>query len=167
MIASRNPSTVSFLILTSPPTYKDMVTAVPSNELEKNYNFLKSSIFGKFAFSILESKGLIEFFSDQFLFSEKCDSSWLDETEKEISVEARPPIQAFNAGLMQHRSFENELKEITQPTYIVSGVGDRRAKDRADYSTEMNLCTLKTLDGVNVLPWESPRGVIDLIKELL
>lgn len=167
LIAARNPSTVSSLILTSPPIYKDMITAVPSTELEKNYNFLKSPIFGQIAFSILESRGIIEFFSNQFLFSGKCDSTWLDETEKEMSILARPPIQAFNAGLLQHRSFEDELKRISQPTYILSGAGDKRAKDRVDYGTELQQCTLITLDGTNVIPWESPIGVIDLIKVVL
>jgi pimeloyl-ACP methyl ester carboxylesterase len=144
-----------------------MITAVPSTELEKNYNFLKSPIFGQIAFSILESRGIIEFFSNQFLFSGKCDSTWLDETEKEMSILARPPIQAFNAGLLQHRSFEDELKRISQPTYILSGAGDKRAKDRVDYGTELQQCTLITLDGTNVIPWESPIGVIDLIKVVL
>lgn len=167
LIAARNPSTVSSLMLTSPPVYKDMVTAVSSDDLQKNYNFLKSPIFGNIAFSILESRGIIEFFSNQFLFSEKCDSTWLDETGKEISVEARPPIQAFNAGLLQHRSFESELKDISQPTYIVSGAGDKRTKDRVEYATEMQQCALITLNGTNVMPWENPKDVIDLIKELL
>mmetsp|Transcript_15379 Transcript_15379/g.28971 ORF Transcript_15379/g.28971 Transcript_15379/m.28971 type:complete len:169 (-) Transcript_15379:2723-3229(-) len=166
MIAQRNPTTVSRLMLTSPPIYKDMVTAIAQKELERNYNFLKSPIFGNAAFSVLESRQIIKFFSDTFLFASKCDDDWLDETENEISIEARPPIQAFNAGLLQNRSFKQELKNLPQKTMIVEGNGDKRSKDRLQYGVEMRTCTLRTIDGLNVLPWENPKQVIDMIKEL-
>lgn len=167
MIAQRNPTTVSRLMLTSAPTYKEMITAIAQTELERNYNFLKSPIFGRAAFSILESRQIIKFFSDVFLFAGKCDDDWLDETEREISIEARPPIQAFNAGLLQHRSFQEELKGLPQWTMIVEGSGDKRSKDRLQYGTEMRKCTLRTIDGLNVLPWENPIEVIELMRELI
>ena len=167
MLARRNPLQVGALMLTSPPTYKDITTPVPQIELERNYNFLKSPILGSLAFALLENKALIRFFSNAFLFSEECDDQWLDETEKESSrKEARTPVQAFNAGLLQHRSFEQELKESPQPKLIVSGDGDKRVVDRQSYSTEVDQCKLQTIKGTNVLPWENPRGVVQLIKEL-
>lgn len=166
MLAQRNPSSIGRLMLTSPPTYKDMTTAIPPKELETNYNFLRSPILGNAAFRLLETRGIIRFFSDLFLFQDKCQEEWLDNTEKGSSREARPPIQAFNAGLMQHRSFEQELRMLTQPTMVVSGGGDLRVKDRILYGGEMEQCTMRTIDGLNVLPWENPRGVIELIKEM-
>ena len=166
MLASRNPRTVGNLILTSPPVYTDMVTAVPQKELERNYNFLRSPIFGNIAFALLESRSIIRFFSDLFLFQDKCDEEWLDQTQKEVFREARPPIEAFNAGLLQHRSFEEEMRFLPQPTKILSGEGDKRAIDRVLYGTEMNQCVLETIEGCNVLPWENPKGVVDQIKEM-
>ena len=105
MLAKRNPMQVETLMLTSPPTYKDITTAVPEAELQRNYNFLCSPVLGGLAFALLESRGLIQFFSNAFLFQGKCDEEWLDETQRELCVEARTPVQAFNAGLLQHRSF--------------------------------------------------------------
>ena len=166
MLASRNPSmdVISSLILTSPPTYNDMVTAIPQDELKQNYDFLKSPIFGTLAFKILESRTAIQFFSDLFLFADKCDEDWLDCTQDEICIEARTPVQAFNAGLLQHRSYEDELESIIQPTMVVSGIGDKRKVDRIQYTTFMKQCTQQTLYGVNVIPWENPKELILLIK---
>ena len=166
MLAKRNPLTVSKLMLTSPPTYKDMTTAVPTAELQRNYNFLKSEIFGSIAFSLLESMALIKFFSNRFLFQDACDEEWLDETERESVVAARTPVQAFNAGLLQHRSFQEDLKESPQPKLIVSGTGDKRSIDRQPYKEQLDTCSLVTIPGLNVLPWESPKEVVDLIREL-
>lgn len=167
MLAKRNPLTVSNLMLTSPPTYKDVTTAVPTAELQRNYDFLRSPIFGPIAFNLLESRALIKFFSNQFLFQEECDEGWLDETEREsVFVAARTPVQAFNAGLLQHRSFEDDLKESPQPKMIVSGEGDKRAVNRLPFKEELDTCSLVTIPGLNVLPWESPEALVDLIKEL-
>lgn len=166
MLAKRNPLTISNLMLTSPPTYTDVTTAVPTAELQRNYEFLRSPILGSIAFNLLESRALIKFFSNSFLFQEECDDDWLDETDKESVLAARTPVQAFNAGLLQHRSFEEDLKESPQPKLIVSGEGDKRAVDRQPYKEQLDTCSLTTIPGLNVLPWESPKEVVDLIKEL-
>ena len=171
MLAARNPSsTVKALMLTSPPTYQDVTTAVPQAELQRNYEFLRSPLWGNLAFGILENRTMIRFFSNLFLFSDNCDDEWLDETENESRyLEGRTPIQAFNAGLLQHRSFEVELQESTQPLMVVSGADDKRAVDRVGYQESTitkKSCQLKTLAGTNVLPWENPKGIVDLIKEM-
>ncbi len=166
VLAKRNPSMVSKLMLTSPPIYQDMVTAVPTVELERNYNFLKSPIWGGLAFAVLENREIIRFFSDLFLFEGKCDDEWLDNTIEESYQEARTPIQAFNAGLLQHRSFEDELQTLTQETWIVSGSKDKRVIDRQSYASEMKKCELKSIEGLNVMPWENTNSIIDLVKDL-
>ncbi|KAL7547279.1 hypothetical protein ACHAWF_010601 [Thalassiosira exigua] len=166
MLARRNPFGVGKLMLTSPPTYSDITTAIPEPELQRNYNFLRSPLFGGLAFGILESREIIKFFSDLFLFEGKCDDQWLDEVMREVCVEARTPVQAFNAGLLQHRSFKEDLVVISQPIVVVSGEGDKRVSDRLLYQTELDKCTLKTIPGCSVLPWENPIGVIDLINEV-
>eukprot|EP00980_Cylindrotheca_fusiformis_P031741 scaffold26892_cov132-Cylindrotheca_fusiformis.AAC.1 len=169
MLADRNPSFIGALMLTSPPTYKDVTTAIPEAELARNYNFLRSPIFGNLAFTLLENKEIVRFFSNVFLFAENCDERWLEEIENESRfVQARTPVQVFNAGFLQHRSFETELKSMKhQPKMIVSGEGDKRVIDREPYATEIPNCKLKTIvGGTNVIPWENPQGTIALIKEM-
>ena len=87
------------------------------------------------------------------------DPKWMQRCLAECQYqEARPPIQAFNAGLMQHRSYLDELTSLTVPTTIVQGKGDvNRIPLRENYATEMKNCQLVTLPrGLNVLPWECP-----------
>ena len=166
LVASRNPSVISHLVLTSPPTLEDMTTATPEEELAKNYNFYRS-FWGKLAFGVLESRWAVRLFSNLFLFLEECDELWVDlSTSKEATtVEARPPVAIFNSGFLQHRSYEEELCQIIeQPTLIISGSGDKRAEKRIEYGSKMKRCSLKTLRGTNVLPWEAPDTVCDAIQ---
>lgn len=139
-----------------------MTTSVPQAELERNYNFLRSPVLGKLAFSVSESRKAVEFFSNLFLFSEPCDEEWLEKGEKESCVEARPPVMAFNAGLCNHRSFEEELLALEQPTLVVGGEADKR--QRQEYTEKMKDCILVNIPGQNVLPWESPELVAEAIK---
>jgi hypothetical protein len=167
LLAHRNPRDVEHLMLTSPPSYADVTTAVPERELRKNYDFLRSPTLGAWAFAVLESRAVIEFFSNLFLFQGACDARWLDEAMAEACAAARTPVQAFNAGLLQHRSFARELAELTQAVVVVSGEGGRRAAGREPYRSALNACTLKTVPGgCNVLPWETPSAIVALIKEL-
>ena len=166
LLASRNPTVVSKLVLTSPPTWDDMTTATPEEQLAKNYNFYRS-FWGKLAFAALESRWAVRLFSNLFLFLEECDERWVDlSTSREATtVEARPPVAIFNSGFLQHRSYEEELRElIEQPVLIISGSGDKRAEKRVEYESEMKLCTLATLRGTNVLPWEAPAKVCEAIQ---
>ena len=166
LLASRNPSLISHLVLTSPPTWEDMTTATPEEELAKNYNFYRSN-WGKLAFGVLESRWAVRLFSNLFLFLEECDDLWVDlsTSEEATTVEARPPVAIFNSGFLQHRSYEEELCQIImQPTLVISGSGDKRAEKRIEYGSEMKRCTLKALRGTNVLPWEAPNLVCDAIQ---
>ena len=166
MLAARNPDTVSNLVMTSPPTWKEMTTAVPEAELESNYNFLKSPL-GGIAFNALESEWAIRFFSNLFLFNGKADEKWMDLCLQECAYqEARPPIQAFNAGLMQHRSYLEELSTLPQSVTVVQGKGDvNRIPLRKEYESEMKDCRLVTLpEGLNVLPWECPKLFVETIQ---
>lgn len=166
LMAARNPDLIDNLIMTSPPIWKDMTTSVPEKELSRNYNFLRNPVWGRLAFQLLESRGAIEFFSNQFLFSEKCDPEWLDRAENELGLESRPPVIAFNSGFCQHRSLSEELEDITQSTLILAGDGDKRP--RQEYTKRMQNCRLEILPGgLNVLPWEAPTETVRSVKAFL
>ena len=165
LLASRNPTTVQKLILCSPPIWNDVITPVPQSELERNYNFLRSPIFGPIAFGILESRKAVQFFSDLFLFETTCDDEWLDCAAEGAIKEARPPVEAFNAGLCMSRSLEEEATELIQSTLVVSGESDKRTKNRDGYGTEMRDCVLEKVKSCNVIPWENPEDLKRVIKK--
>jgi pimeloyl-ACP methyl ester carboxylesterase len=164
VLAARYPDLISRIVLTSPPTYDDMVTAIPQDELKRNFDFLTNPLSAKIAFGLLESEWALRFFSNAFLFTEPCDDLWVSKALETISPEQRFPVAAFNAGLCNHRSFVDELtSQMTQPTLILSGLDDKR--DRQGYVDNMPNCKWQRLDGCNVLPWENPAGVYQAIQE--
>jgi len=163
LLADRNQDIIHRLVLTSPPTWENLTTAVPGNELERNYNFLRSPIWGKLAFKLLESRQAIEFFSNKFLFSNKCDNTWLDKTEQESGVNSRQPVVVFNAGMCMNRGLQLELTRLEQPTLVIQGEDDKRQKQ--EYSQNMKNCQLIELPGQNVIPWEYPKEMANLLVD--
>lgn len=177
LLASRNPTAmandggggVSHLVLTSSQTWEDMVVPVPEPEMARNYDFLKSPVLGKMAFYFLESRWAVRFFSNAFLFLETCDEEWVDRCTRTDAIrpEARAPIMAFNSGFLNHRSYEEELRTLEQPTLVLSGTGDKRVENRVKYGELMHRCELRSIPGTNVLPWESPGYVCAAIQTFL
>jgi pimeloyl-ACP methyl ester carboxylesterase len=168
LLASRNPQTVQRLILTSPPTWREMTTPVPEKELATNYNFLKSPL-GALAFKfLLESRGAVKFFSNLFLFANKsCDETWISNCLNEACEAVRPPVQVFNAGFCFNQSYQDELQtQISQPVLILQGDKDERTQQqrRQEYVDVMANCSLQTIAGKNVLPWESPLETVAAVR---
>ena len=162
LLAARNPNTVKGLVLASPPTFQEMTTALSEQELERNYHFYRHPLWGRLAFSILESRRAVEFFSNLFLFASACDEVWLDQVLREACAEARPPVQVFNAGFCMHRSYESEWTALQQPVWILQGQVDSRS--RGDYAAGNPKRRLQTLPGKNALPWESAERVAAAVE---
>ena len=168
LLAARNPEWVERLVMASPPVWKEMTQGVPPAELERNYNFLRSPLLGKLAFHLLERRGIVEFFSNQFLFTEDCDEVWLDNTEREMCEAARPPVQNFNAGMCMNRGLLSELVEVIPSkipqVWVLQGENDKRPRE--EYQENMSNCELVTIPGTtNVVPWEEPEALADLLVD--
>mmetsp|Transcript_5011 Transcript_5011/g.7737 ORF Transcript_5011/g.7737 Transcript_5011/m.7737 type:complete len:386 (-) Transcript_5011:101-1258(-) len=178
MLAARNRDTVKALVMASPPTWKDMVEFDTPQVQEKNFRWWSQSFFvTNVVFPSLESKWAIRFFSNLFLFSESCDEMWLeqcsdthDDDPNYTPRTRRFPVMAFNAGLcVASRSFESELiEEISQPTWILQGADDsNRQQGRRPYEVNMKQCSVLTLPGKNVLPWEQANIVATVLTDVL
>jgi hypothetical protein len=133
-----------------------MVTPVPQKELESNCNFLASKIWGNLEFAVLESLFAICLFSNLFLFAEDYDEDYSDYTmEGALYKEARTSVEAFNVGLLSHRSFDEEMTPREQRVLVVCGEGDKRTSEGQIYSMNMKNCEMKEIGGVHVVPWDS------------
>lgn len=171
MLASRNPTKIKALILSSPPSYEEMVQPMSKSKLKRNYNFYTSRLGSK-AFDLLEKRYAVQFFSKLFLFKRKNNNdlkTWLDLIEQDISIQKREPIKVFNAGLPYHRSFQDDMNSITQPVLILSGDSDTdaRVNSRNGYCKDIKSCKSIVLDGRNVLPWESPKETCNVLYNFL
>jgi pimeloyl-ACP methyl ester carboxylesterase len=166
LLAARNPTRVTNLILCSPPT--DLCTAVPVHELTRNMAFLTNPILSPFLFGmILEQSWALRFFSNTFLFAYPCDEDWMVAAQANTTPLMRPPIAAFNAGMCQHRSLETELQELSQPTLILTG-GEKDQRDRQTFVEIIKDCTwIRLPNCCNVLPWEDPEQVYACIQHFL
>jgi len=164
VVLAKNSALVDRFVLTSPPIYSDMVYPLSNHTLQSNFDFY-TSWRGKIVFQLLENQRAISLFSNLFLFEDKADQNFIDlaTLECQSTIKLRPPIMAFNAGLLQHRSFYEDMQQIFQPTLILSGTSDRRAKNRLEYATTIPNCNLETLPGFNVLPWEHAKETSDAI----
>jgi pimeloyl-ACP methyl ester carboxylesterase len=101
----------------------------------------------------------------------------LEKVDETICVQDRPPVWAFNAGLLQHRSYEDELMNLSSvlqiPTLIVLGQDDKRSRE--EFCTQMNDdgddgsgCEIVKIPGTtNVVPWESPDEVAQILMKYI
>eukprot|EP00977_Amphora_coffeiformis_P002224 scaffold425_cov175-Amphora_coffeaeformis.AAC.83 len=172
LLTARNLDKIRHLVLTSPPT--DLTTAVTEKDLARNYEFFSGRFTDPFAFGLLETRAAVKFFSNLFLFDKQCDDTWLDEAANETCQAARPPVQVFNAGFCQARSYEPELKALAKSAstrvLVLQGEADTpRNKDRTEYYTKelADKCEIVTLPGKNVLPWESSKETIRSIRDFM
>ena len=107
-------------------------------------------------------------FSNLFLFDAPCDDAWIDAARQEAGPAVRPPVAWFNAGCLQHRSYEAELESIAVPTLILQGMADPRKDDRQKYVDLLAKGEIVTIDrGNNVLPWEAPVETVAVIRAFL
>lgn len=172
LLTARNLDTVNTLVLTSPPT--DLTTPVTEKELARNYGFFTGRFTAPVAFGLLETRRAVKFFSNLFLFENPCDDEWLDQAEAETCEAARPPVQVFNAGFCQARSYQPELQAIVESpdtrVLVLQGQGDtpRNANRQMFYEEQMgDSCRVVTLPGKNVLPWEFPRETLQAILDFV
>lgn len=170
LLTARNLHKVSHLVLTSPPT--DLSTAVTESALQRNYNFFTGPLSAPLAFGLLETRRAVQFFSNLFLFDAPCDDTWLDQAAAETCPAARPPVQVFNAGFCQARSYEPELQAIRDanvPVLVLQGQGDtaRNADRTAYYTQQLPQSAVKTIPGKNVLPWESNQDTLQTILQFM
>lgn len=180
LLAARCPDQVASLVLTSPPpSFQEATTPLPLREIDQNLQFLTSRPFGDWALTNLERKWAIEVFSNLFLFHQPCDATWIQKCLHEARPEARPPVQAFNAGELQRPEAWHELlpggmsgdtsaiirELIQQPVLIVQGQADtkQRKEARLDYIRVLPDCRMETLPGKSVVPWESPDETVQAL----
>jgi len=166
-LTARNPSLVSRLVLCSPPSYQDMTSSVPQKDIEQNLFLLRAVQSIVFPL-VLDNQFFVRFFSNLFLFSEESDDEWLEEIQTADKESSRSAVIAFNAGVLEHRSYEEELEQtIQQPALVLIGKDDAKIKD-IEYEKSMKNCKVQRLNvGQNVLPYEAPIEFKNAIQQFI
>jgi len=169
-LATRNEAAVSHLVLLSPPCWERLTTEYTTEEERQTRHNDNIGPAAEFYFNYLESRVGYRLKIREFFKSSPEERYINIATAKERTTkEARNPIIAMNSGDLFHRSFEEDLRRLSQPTLIITGSADKIVKDKrpgfglAPYSTKMTNEKTVVIDGKVMLPWESPD---DLMTEL-
>ena len=173
-LATRNEGAVSHLVLLSPPCWERLTTEFTTEEERQRRHMDNIGPAADFYFNYLESKVGYRLKMREF-FKASPEERYIDiATAKERTTkEARNPIIAMNSGDLFHRSFEEDLRRLRQPTLIVAGSADKVVKDKrpgfglAPYSTKMANEKTAIIDGKVMLPWESPDALMGELRTFL
>lgn len=153
----RDTNAVDRLILLSPSTEDPVDQA----SFESNRFWLTSRI-GNWGLAKLEaSRAAIRFFSNNFLFESDCDNEWVERCRTQANARVRKPVQLCNAGYWL-RNATTTLRDDEEEGRIVVVVGRADTRRRR---TESNTTSVRFVDGRNVLPWENPQGIYQLIRD--
>ena len=173
-LATRNVGAVSHLVLVSPPCWERLTTEFTTEEERQRRHIDNIGPAADFYFNYLESKvgyrlKMLEFFKST------PEERYINiaTARERTTKEARNPIIAMNSGDLFHRSFEEDLRRLRQPTLIVAGSADKVVKDKrpgfglAPYSTKMSNEKTVIIDGKVMLPWESPDALMGELRTFL
>ena len=173
-LATRNEGSVSHLVLVSPPCWERLTTEFTTEEERQRRHMDNIGPAADFFFNYLESKVGYRLKMREFFKSSPEERYINIATAKERTTkEARNPIIAMNSGDLFHRSFEEDLRRLRQPTLIIAGSSDKVVKDKrpgfglAPYSTKMANEKTVIIDGKVMLPWESPDALMDELRTFL
>ena len=168
--AWRGSLAVSGLVLASPPEWDALADGYPDEEVASNFEKLGATIgnpspLGTLGYNLLCARPFVQFFSDAFLFAGKADEAFLDACLATARPERRWPVIAFNAGLVASRGYATELRSLPQPTLVLSGASGGKPKRPSEFEGGMRRCSVRSLPGLNVLPWESTAAVARAVGE--
>ena len=147
-LAHRNPTTVSHLVLITPPTWEEITSPLPLKQRFQRYKAYTSPVSYP-AYDALETalgcraamaRSFKRRVDDQFV-------SYATEPERTTKA-ARGPVASFNSGALFDRSYEAELRALRQPALILVGDADaRRNRGREAYLRKMPGAVLAVVDG--------------------
>ena len=168
--AWRGSQAVLGLVLASPPEWSALADGYPDDEVASNFEKLSATIgnpspLGTFGYNLLCARPFVKFFSDSFLFADQADEAFLEACGATARPERRWPVIAFNAGLVASRGYAEELRSLPQPTLVLCGASGGKPKQPDDFEEGMRRCTVRSLPGLNVLPWESTATVVRAITD--
>lgn len=158
---------VAALALLSPPGWAAMAGGLRRADVSRNYDRLTSRL-GLFGFEVIRGEAFVRFFSDLFLFCDRCDDAWVENCVRDDArPSSREPVLSFNAGVVNARPLGNELADLEMPVLILEGASDRRRAARDGYVAGLRDCERREIPGgLNVLPWEAPAAVAAQLSDL-
>ncbi|MFQ6540071.1 MULTISPECIES: alpha/beta fold hydrolase [Aphanothece] len=173
------PELVRGLVAISPPGWRVLQEAFPPERAHTLWRLLFRGPVGGLFYRYARRRSFLRAFSQKNLFAraEDVDTEWLDTlVEGSRSMATRWAVFSFLAGFWR-RNWEPQLAELTIPLLVVfgesaTGIGRARYWDDLSERLATYRCTLPqaaitTIEGRNVLPYESTEACVSCVRDWL
>ena len=170
------PEMVSGLVAISPPGWRGLHDAFPQQRARNLWRLLFSGPAGGLFYRYARRRSFLKSFSIKNLFarSEDVDHEWLETLEEgSRTMDSRWAVFSFLAGFWR-RDWEPQLTGLRLPLLIVfgrsaTGIGRSLNWDDAGerlhtYRSKMPNADFSTIEGRNVLPYESTQACVDCVR---
>lgn len=173
------PELVSGLVAISPPGWRVLQEEFPQERARTLWRLLFRGPIGNLFYRYARRRSFLRSFSQKNLFAraEDVDAEWLDTlAEGSRSMATRWAVFSFLAGFWR-RNWEPQFTQLTIPVLVIfgqsaTGIGRSRYWDdlneRLDtYRRQLPQATISTINGRNVLPFESTQACVSCVRHWL
>ena len=178
-LQAQAPELVAALVAISPPSWRVLSEPFPQKRAQQLWTLLFSGPLGGVFYRYARRRGFLASFSRNNLFAEPdaVDDEWLETLQAgSRALESRWAVFSFLAGFWR-RNWAPQFTGLTVPVQVVfgqsaTGIGRSRSWDDASerldaYRRELPNAAIATLDGRNVLPYESTAACVACVHSWL
>ena len=178
-LQAQAPELVAALVAISPPGWRVLSEPFPQKRAQQLWTLLFSGPLGGVFYRYARRRGFLASFSRNNLFAEPdaVDDEWLETLQAgSRALESRWAVFSFLAGFWR-RNWAPQFTGLTVPVQVVfgqsaTGIGRSRSWDDASerldaYRRELPNAAIATLDGRNVLPYESTAACVACVHSWL
>ena len=178
-VMTQAPQLVSGLIAISPPGWRVLKDTFPTKRSTQLWNLLFSGTLGNLFYRYARRRSFLKSFSEKNLFAcpQDVDEEWLktlhDGSKK---MDSRWAVFSFLAGFWRC-GWEPTLISVQVPFLVIFGrsaTGIGRSSNRDDleerlqtFNSKLNNAEIFTIEGRNVLPYESTQLCVNCVQEWL
>ena len=175
-LQAQAPELVVALVAISPPGWRVLSEPFPQKRAQQLWTLLFSGPLGSLFYRYARRRGFLASFSRNNLFAEASDvdDEWLETLQAgSRAMESRWAVFSFLAGFWRS-NWEPPFTGLTVPVQVVfgqsaTGIGRSRSWDdvseRLDtYRRKLPDAAIATLDGRNVLPYESSAACVACVQ---
>lgn len=178
-VMNKAPQLVTGLIAISPPGWRVLKNPFPTQRSKQLWNILFNGVVGKLFYRYARRRQFLKSFSENNLFARQqdVDEEWLEMLHEGSKVmDTRWAVFSFLAGFWRC-GWESTLTSVDKPFLVVFGrsaTGIGRSSNWDDleerlktYNTKLINAEIQTIEGRNVLPYESTEQCVNCIQRWL
>lgn len=178
-VMDKAPQLVSGLIAISPPGWRVLKDAFPTQRSRQLWNVLFRGTAGNLFYRYARRRRFLKSFSEKNLFArhQDVDNEWLEMLDEGSKImDTRWAVFSFLAGFWRC-GWESALTSVNVPFLVIfgrsaTGIGRSSSWDDLEerlktYRSKLINAEIQTIEGRNVLPYESTKQCTNCIQRWL